>query len=163
MKYLSTRGIGVSRLPSEYVAAKAQIHQLLKAQVIRESSSSAFASLIMLVKKKDGSLCLWDLQGMHSPCLVLRNPLTRCLVLTGCQPWIWPQGTTKYQSLRKTNWRRCSAPPLGCSSGTGSHLDCAMPSILQRLMERIFVDQHCHSLLHYRDDVIVFLSAVRPL
>ena len=43
--------------PSEYEAAKAHIHQLLDAQVIRESSSP-FASPIVLVKKKEGSLRL---------------------------------------------------------------------------------------------------------
>lgn len=43
--------------PSEYEVVKAHIHQLLKAQVIRESCSP-FASPIVLVKKKDGSLRL---------------------------------------------------------------------------------------------------------
>lgn len=44
--------------PSEYEAVKAvHIQQLLEAQVIRESGSP-FASPIVLVKKKDGSLQL---------------------------------------------------------------------------------------------------------
>lgn len=43
--------------PSEYEVVKAHIHQLLDAQVIRESCSP-FASPIVLVKKKDGSLRL---------------------------------------------------------------------------------------------------------
>lgn len=43
--------------PSEYEVAKAHIRQLLDAQVIRESSSP-FASPIVLVKKRDGSLRL---------------------------------------------------------------------------------------------------------
>jgi len=43
--------------PSEYEAVKAHIHQLLKAQIIRESSSP-FACPIVLVKKNDGSLHL---------------------------------------------------------------------------------------------------------
>lgn len=38
--------------PSEYEAVKTQINQLLEAQVIRESSSP-YASLIVLVRKKD--------------------------------------------------------------------------------------------------------------
>ncbi len=41
--------------PSEYEVVKAHINQLLEAQVIRESCSP-YASLIVLVKKKDGSL-----------------------------------------------------------------------------------------------------------
>ncbi len=41
--------------PSEYEVVKAHINQLLEAQVIRESCSP-YASPIVLVKKKDGSL-----------------------------------------------------------------------------------------------------------
>lgn len=41
--------------PSEYEVVKTHINQLLEAQVIRESSSP-YASSIVLVKKKDGSL-----------------------------------------------------------------------------------------------------------
>ncbi len=54
--------------PSEYEAVKTHINHLLEAQVIRESSSP-FASLIVLVRKKDGSLrastttCLMQKQG----------------------------------------------------------------------------------------------------
>ncbi|KAI2662619.1 Retrovirus-related Pol polyprotein [Labeo rohita] len=43
--------------PAEYDAVKAHIHQLLESQVIRESCSP-YASPIVLVKKKDGSLHL---------------------------------------------------------------------------------------------------------
>lgn len=43
--------------PSEYEVVKAHIHQLLQNQVIRESSSP-YASPIVLVKKKDGTLRL---------------------------------------------------------------------------------------------------------
>lgn len=41
--------------PSEYEAVKAHINQLLESQVIRESSSP-YASPIVLVWKKDGTL-----------------------------------------------------------------------------------------------------------
>ena len=41
--------------PSEFEAVKAHINQLLETQIIRESSSP-YASPIVLVKKKDGSL-----------------------------------------------------------------------------------------------------------
>ncbi len=43
--------------PSEYEVVKAHINQLLEAQIIRESSSP-YASPIVLVRKKDGSLRL---------------------------------------------------------------------------------------------------------
>lgn len=37
---------------------------------------------------------------------------------------------------------------------------CNAASTFQRLMHRIFGDQHCQSLLVYLDDVIVFSSSV---
>uniref|UniRef100_A0A8C5C0T7 Gypsy retrotransposon integrase-like protein 1 n=1 Tax=Gadus morhua TaxID=8049 RepID=A0A8C5C0T7_GADMO len=37
---------------------------------------------------------------------------------------------------------------------------CNAPSTFQRLMERIFGDQHCQSLLLYLDDIVVFSSTV---
>lgn len=54
--------------PSEYEMAKEHINQLLGAQVIRESCSP-FASPIVLVKKKDGSLRLF-LSGWRLCCSV---------------------------------------------------------------------------------------------
>ena len=71
--------------PSEYEAVKAHIRQLLDAQVIIESCSP-FASPIVLVKKKDGSLRLcvdYRLLNIKTrkdayPCPVLRNPLMLC-------------------------------------------------------------------------------------
>lgn len=37
---------------------------------------------------------------------------------------------------------------------------CNAPSTFQRLMERLFGDQQCHSLLLYLDDIIVFSSSI---
>lgn len=51
--------------PSDYEAVKTHIHQLLQAKVIRESSSP-FASPLVLVKKKDGSLRLCVDQGCQT-------------------------------------------------------------------------------------------------
>jgi len=43
--------------PSEYELVKEHINQLLSSQDIQESSSP-YVSLIVLVRKKDGSLCM---------------------------------------------------------------------------------------------------------
>lgn len=37
---------------------------------------------------------------------------------------------------------------------------CNAPSTFQRLMERLFGDQQCQSLLLYLDDTVVFSSSV---
>lgn len=37
---------------------------------------------------------------------------------------------------------------------------CNAPSTFQRLMERVFGDQQCQSLLLYLDDIVVFSSSV---
>ncbi|KAL0152304.1 hypothetical protein M9458_052027 [Cirrhinus mrigala] len=37
---------------------------------------------------------------------------------------------------------------------------CNAPSTFQRLMERLFGDQQCHSLLLYLDDIVVFSSSI---
>lgn len=68
--------------PSDYDSVKAHINQLLEAQVIRESCSP-YASPIVLVKKKDGSLrmCVDYSSGCFSPAPHRRIP--RCT--TGSQ------------------------------------------------------------------------------
>ncbi len=68
--------------PSEYEAPKAHIHQLLEAQVIRESRSP-FASSLVLVKESSLRLCV-DYRHLNSKthkdtCLVL-DPGPDCCV-----------------------------------------------------------------------------------
>ena len=78
--------------PSEYEVVKEHISQLLDAQVIRESCSP-FASPIVLVKKKDGSLRLCvDYRQLNNKTRKDAFPLPRIEesldALTGFPLWI---------------------------------------------------------------------------
>uniref|UniRef100_A0A8C6TU90 Gypsy retrotransposon integrase-like protein 1 n=1 Tax=Neogobius melanostomus TaxID=47308 RepID=A0A8C6TU90_9GOBI len=154
--------------PSEYEAAKAHIRQLLESQVIRESSSP-FASPIVLVKKKDGSLRLCvDYRLLNSKTRKDAFPLPRIEesldALSGAQWFSTLDLAAGYNQVPVTEsdkaktafctlfglfeWNRM---PFGL---------CNAPSTFQRLMERIFGDQNCQSLLLYLDDVVIFSSTV---
>ena len=127
---------------SQYELAKAHICQLLDAQVIRESSSP-FASPIVLVKKKDGSLRLCvDYRLLNSKTRKDAFPLPRIEesldALSGAH-WFSTLDLaagynlgTKYLSQRGTRQRRHSVPLLGCLSGTGCLLVCATPQALSK-------------------------------
>ncbi|KAI3358861.1 hypothetical protein L3Q82_015251 [Scortum barcoo] len=88
--------------PSEYEAVKAHINQLLESQVIRESSSP-YASPIVLVRKKDGSLRLCvDYRLLNSKTRKDAFPLPRIeerrawmhfLGPDGFPPLTWPVDT----------------------------------------------------------------------
>ncbi|KAL7859568.1 hypothetical protein SRHO_G00147150 [Serrasalmus rhombeus] len=79
--------------PTEYEVVKAHINQLLEARVIRESSSP-YASPIVLVKKKDGSLrmCV-DYRLLNAKTRKDAFPLPRIEesldALSGAR-WFWP-------------------------------------------------------------------------
>lgn len=114
--------------PSQYETVKDHISQLLESQVIRESSSP-FASPVVLVKKKDGSLrmCV-DYRRLNSKTRKDAFPLPRIEesldALSGAH-WF----TTMDQSQRRISTRAPFARPLGCSNGIGCRLDSAMPLV----------------------------------
>lgn len=154
--------------PSEYEAAKAHIHQLLEAQVIRESSSP-FASPIVLVKKKDGSLRLCvDYRLLNSKTRKDAFPLPRIEesldALSGARWFSTLDLTAGYNQVpvtEKDKMKTAFCTPFGLFEWNRMPFGlCNAPSTFQRLMERIFGDQHCQSLLLYLDDVVVFSSTV---
>lgn len=114
--------------PSDYDAVKEHLNQFLAAQVIRESSSP-YASPIVLVRKKDGSLrmCV-DYRQLNDktrkdafllPCI--EEPLDALPI--GSPPWTWPVGTTRFQLLRRIGPRLHSLLHLVYLKGTACHLD----------------------------------------
>ena len=128
--------------PSEYELVKSHINQLLpinyfqsitESQVIRESCSP-YASPIVLVKKKDGSLRLCvDYCQLNSKTRKDASPLPRIEesldALTGAG-WFstvdWPVNITRYQSRRRTRLTpQGFCTPFGLS-GTECHLGSAM-------------------------------------
>lgn len=155
--------------PSEYEAVKAHINQLLEAQVIRESSSP-YASPIVLVRKKDSSLCLCvDYRLLNSKTRKDAFPLPRIEesldALSGGR-WFstldldsgYNQVPVSEQDKPKTAF--CTLFGLFEFNRMPFGL-CNAPSTFQRLMQRMFGDQQGQSLLLYLDNIIVFSSSVK--
>lgn len=89
----------------------------------------------------------------------LSSPWTHCLVLAGFQPWTWLVVTIRCQLLRLPKTAFCT--PFGLFEWNRMPFGlCNAPSTFQRLMQHIFGDQQCRSLLLYLDDIVVFSSTV---
>lgn len=154
--------------PSDYDAVKAHLRQLLDSQVIRESSSP-YASPIVLVRKKDGSLrmCV-DYRQLNSKTRKDAFPLPRIEesldALSGAQWFSTLDLASGYNQVPVTEQDRpktAFCTPFGLFEFNRMPFGlCNAPSTFQRLMERLFGDQHCQSLLLYLDDIIVFSSSV---
>lgn len=154
--------------PSDYDSVKAHINQLLEAQVIRESCSP-YASPIVLVKKKDGSLrmCV-DYRQLNSKTRRDAFPLPRIEesldALSGAK-WFstldLASGYNQVPMAEKDKSKTAFCTPFGLFEFNRMPFGlCNAPSTFQRLMERLFGAQHFQSLLLYLDDVIVFSSTV---
>nr|XP_055035571.1 uncharacterized protein LOC129423357 [Misgurnus anguillicaudatus] len=154
--------------PSQFEAAKAHIRQLLDSQVIRESCSP-YASPIVLVKKKDGSLrmCV-DYRQLNSRTRKDAYPLPRIEesldALTGAK-WFstldLASGYNQVPVAETDRFKTAFCTPFGLFEFNRMPFGlCNAPSTFQRLMERIFGDQSFQSLLLYLDDVIVFSATV---
>ncbi|KAL0153780.1 hypothetical protein M9458_050896, partial [Cirrhinus mrigala] len=154
--------------PSEYEVVKAHINQLLETQVIRESCSP-YASPIVLVKKKDGSLrmCV-DYRRLNSKTRKDAFPLPRIEEtldsLAGARWFSTMDLASGYNQVPvaegdKSKTAFCT--PFGLFEWNRMPFGlCNAPSTFQHLMERLFGDQQCQSLLLYLDDIIVFSSSV---
>ncbi|KAG5286804.1 hypothetical protein AALO_G00018970 [Alosa alosa] len=155
--------------PSEYEVVKEYINKLLKAQVIRESSSP-YASPIVLVKKKDGSLRLCvDYRQLNNKTRKDAFPLPRIEksldALTGAR-WFstldLAAGYNQVPVVEEDRPKTAFCTPFGLFEWNQMPFGlCKAPSTFQRLMQRIFGDQQCQSLLLYLDDIVVFSSTVQ--
>lgn len=154
--------------PSDYEAVKAHINQLLQAQVIRESSSP-FASPIVLVKKKDGSLrmCV-DYRQLNAKTRKDAFPLPRIEesldMLCGARWFSTMDLASGYNQVPVSEADRAKTAfctPFGLFEWNRMPFGlCNAPSTFQRLMQRMFGDQQCQSVLLYLDDIVIFASTV---
>ena len=154
--------------PSEYEVVKEHINQLLEAQVIRESSSP-YGSPIVLVKKKDGSLrmCV-DYRQLNNKTRKDAFPLPRIEesldALTGARWFSTLDLASGYNQVPVTEADRpktAFCTPFGLFEWNRMPFGlCNAPGTFQRLMQRLFGDQQCQSLLLYLDDIVVFSSTV---
>ncbi|XP_029941466.1 uncharacterized protein LOC115383427 [Salarias fasciatus] len=154
--------------PSEYEVVKEHINQLLDAQVIRESNSP-YGSPIVLVKKKDGSLrmCV-DYRQLNSKTRKDAFPLPRIEesldALTGARWFSTLDLASGYNQVPVSEADRpktAFCTPFGLFEWNRMPFGlCNAPSTFQRLMQRLFGDQQCQSLLLYLDDIVVFSSTV---
>ncbi|TWW67306.1 Retrovirus-related Pol polyprotein from transposon opus [Takifugu flavidus] len=157
--------------PSEYEVVKEHINQLLEAQIIRESSSP-YGSPIVLVKKKDGSLrmCV-DYRQLNNKTRKDAFPLPRIEesldALTGARWFSTLDLASGYNQVPVTEADRpktAFCTPFGLFEWNRMPFGlCNAPSTFQRLMQRLFGDQQCQSLLLYLDDIVVFSSTVEHL
>uniref|UniRef100_A0A671PMH6 ribonuclease H n=1 Tax=Sinocyclocheilus anshuiensis TaxID=1608454 RepID=A0A671PMH6_9TELE len=154
--------------PSDYDVVKTHINQLLEAQIIRESCSP-YASPIVLVKKKDGSLrmCV-DYRQLNSKTRKDAFPLPRIEetldALTGARWFSTMDLASGYNQVPVTEGDKAKTAfctPFGLFEWNRMPFGlCNAPSTFQRLMERLFGDQRHQSLLLYLDDIVVFSSSV---
>lgn len=155
--------------PSEYEEVKQHINQLLEAQVIRESSSP-YASPIVLVRKKDGSLrmCV-DYRQLNSKTRKDAFPLPRIEesldALAGARWFSTIDLASGYNQVPVSEADRpktAFCTPFGLFEWNRMPFGlCNAPSTFQRLMQRLFGDQQCQTLLLYLDDIVVFSSTVQ--
>lgn len=153
--------------PSEYEAVKAHIHQLLETLVIRESSSP-YASPIVLLKKRDGSLRLCvDYRQLNKKTRKDAFPLPRIEesldALSGAK-WFstmdLASGYNQVPVTEKDKLKTAFCTPFGLFEFNRMPFGlCNAPGTFQRLMECMF-GVHCQTLLLYLDDIIVFSSSV---
>lgn len=154
--------------PSEYEVVKAHINTLLESKVIRESCSP-FASPIVLVKKKDGSLRLCvDYRQLNAKTRKDAFPLPRIEEsldsLTGARWFSTLDLASGYNQVPVSEQDRpktAFCTPFGLFEWNRMPFGlCNAPSTFQRLMQRLFGEQQGQSLLLYLDDIVIFSSSV---
>lgn len=142
---------------------------MLDSHVIRESGSP-YASPIMLVKKKDGSLrmCV-DYRQLNARTRKDAYPLPRIeesLDAMTEAKWFLTldlaSGYNQVPVVETDRFKTAFCIPFGLFEFSRMPFGlCNAPSTFQRLMERIFVDQSFQSLLLYLDDVTIFSTTIK--
>lgn len=154
--------------PSDYEAVKTHINQLLQTQIVRESCSP-YSSPIVLVKKKDGSLrmCV-DYRQLNAKTRKDAFPLPRIEetldMLSGAHWFSTMDLASGYNQVPVTEADRAKTAfctPFGLFEWNRMPFGlCNAPSTFQRLMQRMFGDEQCQSVLLYLDDIVIFSGSV---
>ena len=150
--------------PSQYEEVKSHIKKLLEQKVIRESSSP-YASPLVVVRKKDGSirLCV-DYRRLNAKTRKDAYPLPRIEEsldsLSGAR-WFSTldlmSGYNQVEVMERDKPKTAFCTPFGLYEFNRMPFGlCNAPGTFQRLMERILGDQRFQALLLYLDDVVVF-------
>ena len=154
--------------PAEFQEVREHIEELQKANIIKPSQGP-FASAIVIVRKKDGSirLCV-DYRKLNSKTVRDAYPLPRidealdalgkakyfsCLDLTS--------GYLQVKVAEKDQPKTAFTTPMGLFEYTRMPFGLVnAPATFQRLMSTVFSDMNFESILLYLDDVIVYSSTV---
>lgn len=153
--------------PNQWQEVRDHLHTLLSQGIVRESSSP-YASPVVVVRKRDGSirLCV-DYRALNSKTRKDAYPLPRIEealdVLRGAKYFCsldlsrgYYQVPVHEGDIEKTAFR----------IGTGGLYEyvrmpfglCNAPATFMRLMDRVFGDENFQSLLIYLDDILIFGS-----
>lgn len=155
--------------PSQYDQVKIHIQELLSSGIVRPSSSP-YASPIVVVKKKDGSirLCV-DYRLLNAKTRKDAYPLPRIeesLDALGGAKWFstldLASGYNQVPVAERDKPKTAFCTPFGLFEFNRMPFGmCNSPSTFQRLMERIFGDQSLQSLLLYLDDIVIFSATFK--
>lgn len=98
---------------------------------------------------------------MPSPSHALRSLWTHCSVHACSQLWIWPVAITKCLQVTEADRSKTAfCTPFGMFEWNRMPFGlCNTPSTFQSLMQCIFGNQQCQSLLLYLDDVVNLVSS----
>ena len=150
--------------PSQYQEVKEHIQKLINKSVIQESHSP-YASPIVLVRKKDGTLRLCvDYRKLNSKTLKDSFPLPRIDesldALNGAK-WFstldLASGFNKVAVAEEDKHKTAFITPFGLFEYNRMPFGlCGAPATFQRLMQSCLHDQVFQTLLVYIDDIIVF-------
>lgn len=155
--------------PNQLEEVKQHIRKLLDQGIIRKSTSP-YASAIVIVRKKDGSLRLCvDYRQLNKKTIKDAYPLPRI------EETLDMLHGTKYfssidlaQGYYQVEMDEQSIPKTAFRVGTGGLYEylrmpfglCNSPATFQRLMEACFSEENFEILLIYLDDILVFSKSI---
>ena len=153
--------------PSQFAQVKAHVQELVGKGIV-QPSCSPYASPIVVVQKKDGTirLCV-DYRQLNAKTRKDAYPLPRIEesldALTGATLFSTLDLASGYHQVpmaERDKDKTAFCTPFGLFEFNRMPFGlCNAPSTFQRLMERIFSDQSFHSLLLYLDDIVIFSSS----